>query len=259
MWTATKPKPVKIAAFIYVRALSVLRQHLRLRATLETAGQINHDHVFSLETGAPFRSLQCPQVRWRKTFRSLKVRYRRPYTARQTSVSWNLMVGKNPLWVAKQHGHSIATVFPLEVDDCDLVNGKVSVTKVVVNGQPKNRTKTNQDREIHLCPRALQVLHAQLSLRAQMAAAGMINHNCVFFTAVGEPFVNTSLPYRRWTEVLETLPLRYRKPYNSRHSFISWRLMVGHNRLLVAQDDGHSEARGHRADQSCDGRQAVDR
>src|SRR5262249_49171815 len=36
--------------------------------------------------------------------------YRRPYTARQTSVSWNLMVGKNPLWVAKQHGHSIATM-----------------------------------------------------------------------------------------------------------------------------------------------------
>jgi hypothetical protein len=41
---------------------------------------------------------------------SLKVRYRRPYTARQTSVSWNLMVGKNALWVAKQHGHSIATM-----------------------------------------------------------------------------------------------------------------------------------------------------
>jgi integrase len=52
--------------------------------------------------------------------------------------------------------------------------------------------------------------------------------------------VNTFLPYRRWTEVLETLPLRYRKPYNSRHSFISWRLMIGHNRLLVAQEAGHS-------------------
>ena len=43
-------------------------------------------------------------------YRPLKVRYRRPYTARQTSVSWNLMAGKNPLWVAKQHGHSIATM-----------------------------------------------------------------------------------------------------------------------------------------------------
>ena len=97
--------------------------------------------------------------------------------------------------------------FALEIDDCDLVNGKISITKAVVNGQPKNRTKTNQDREVNLCPRALQVLHAQLSLRAQMATAGMINHNRVFFTAAREPFVNTSLPYRRWTEVLETLSL----------------------------------------------------
>jgi integrase len=42
--------------------------------------------------------------------RSLKLRYRRPYTARHSSVSWNLMVGKNILWVAKQHGHSTVTM-----------------------------------------------------------------------------------------------------------------------------------------------------
>jgi hypothetical protein len=34
--------------------------------------------------------------------------------------------------------------------------------------------------------------------------------------------------------------VRRRKPYTSRHSYISWRLMAGHNRLLVAQEDGHS-------------------
>jgi hypothetical protein len=38
------------------------------------------------------------------------VRYRRPYVARHSSVSWNLMLGKNVLWVAKQHGHSIMTM-----------------------------------------------------------------------------------------------------------------------------------------------------
>jgi hypothetical protein len=25
-------------------------------------------------------------------------------------VSWNLMLGKNPLWVARQHGHSVRTM-----------------------------------------------------------------------------------------------------------------------------------------------------
>ncbi len=92
------------------RALSVLRRQLRLRARLVADGKIDHDHVFFLDSGAPIQNLQCPQIRWRRTLRSLKLRYRRPYTARHSSVSWNLMVGKNVLWVAQQHGHSIVTM-----------------------------------------------------------------------------------------------------------------------------------------------------
>ncbi len=33
-----------------------------------------------------------------------------PYCARHSSVSWDLTIGRNPLWVAKQHGHSITTM-----------------------------------------------------------------------------------------------------------------------------------------------------
>lgn len=43
------------------------------------------------------RDLQVAAIRWRNTLRSLKVRYRRPYTARHSSVSWNLMIGKEAL------------------------------------------------------------------------------------------------------------------------------------------------------------------
>ncbi len=92
------------------RALAVLKRQLALRARLEAADAIGHDHVFFRETGEPFWNLQMPGKRWRATLNSLKLRYRRPYTARHSSVSWNLMIGKNPLWVAKQHGHSISTM-----------------------------------------------------------------------------------------------------------------------------------------------------
>ena len=34
------------------------------------------------------------------------MRERDPYGARHSSMSWNLMMGKNFLWVAEQHGHS---------------------------------------------------------------------------------------------------------------------------------------------------------
>ena len=130
--------------------------------------------------------------------------------------------------------------FALEVGDCDLVNGAIGITKALVLSREKNRTKTNQDREIYLCPRALEVLRAQLALRERMAAAGKISHDCVFFTEGGEPFQTVFLPYNRWREVMETLAVRYRKPYNARHTYISWRLMKGDNPLLVAQEDGHS-------------------
>jgi len=130
--------------------------------------------------------------------------------------------------------------FALQISDCDLKSGRISITKAIVEGQEKNRPKTNQDREFTLCRRAAQVLQAQLTLRERMVAAGQINHELIFFTAMGEPILTTYMPYNRWGEVLATLPIRRRKPYNSRHSYISWRLMVGHNRLLVAQEDGHS-------------------
>ncbi|MGH8210131.1 MAG: hypothetical protein ACREU6_11170 [Steroidobacteraceae bacterium] len=44
------------------------------------------------------------------TLTGLPLRYRNPYTARHTSVSWNLMLGRSPLWVVKQHGHRVATM-----------------------------------------------------------------------------------------------------------------------------------------------------
>jgi hypothetical protein len=92
------------------RALRVLKRQLALRERLAAAGKIHHDHVFVHASGEPLRDLQVATIRWRKTLLSLKVRYCRPYTARHSSVSWNLMLGKNVLWVAKQHGHSIMTM-----------------------------------------------------------------------------------------------------------------------------------------------------
>jgi len=49
--------------------------------------------------------------RWRLSLERLGQCYRRPYCARHSSVSWNLMIGKNPLFVARQHGHSLVTMW----------------------------------------------------------------------------------------------------------------------------------------------------
>jgi len=92
------------------RALDVLKRQLALREQLKLAGQATHDHVFFKEDGAPIHNLQYPWFRWRHTLLRIKARYRDAYNARHSSVTWNLMIGKNPLWVAKNHGHSVQTM-----------------------------------------------------------------------------------------------------------------------------------------------------
>jgi integrase len=93
------------------RAVGVLNRHLALREELVRAGKIDHDFLFFKASGQPLRNLLYPGMRWHRSLTGLKdVRYRRPYTARHTSVSWDLMIGRSALWVARQHGHSIATM-----------------------------------------------------------------------------------------------------------------------------------------------------
>jgi integrase len=93
------------------RALEVMTRQLELRQQLKRAGKVDHDRLFFKASGGAIRILQYPHRRWRRTLLGNSgIRYRRPYCARHTSVSWDLMVGQNPLWVAKQHGHSITTM-----------------------------------------------------------------------------------------------------------------------------------------------------
>ncbi len=93
------------------RARTVLQRQLALREQLKRAGKLGHEHLFFKANGAPIRNLQYPYTRWRRTLVSLRtVRDRKPYCARHSSVSWDLMIGRSALWVARQHGHSIATM-----------------------------------------------------------------------------------------------------------------------------------------------------
>jgi integrase len=93
------------------RTIQVLRRQIALRESLKRVGKIDHDRLFFKETGEPIRNLQYAHVRWRRTLARLpEIRYRKPYCARHSSVSWNLMIGQSALWVARQHGHSIATM-----------------------------------------------------------------------------------------------------------------------------------------------------
>lgn len=170
------------------RALWVLRRQLRLRARLAAAGKIDHDQVFFLDSGAPVQHLQLSQIRWRKTLQSLKLRYRRPYTARHSSVSWNLMVGKNVLWVAKQHGHSIVTMLRIYAAWAEgAVEADVEAIKRSMNLTPLR--KASLVRPIERCRsgcRSSSKKEGSLAL-GNLAVAEAFHDLCDFACAVSRP------------------------------------------------------------------------
>jgi hypothetical protein len=92
------------------RAVAILERQLRLRERAVAAGLIHHEALFFTNAGAPIQQLGYGYWRWQRTLKRLAMGYRKPYVARHTSVSWKLMVGRNPLLVAKEHGHRLTTM-----------------------------------------------------------------------------------------------------------------------------------------------------
>jgi integrase len=89
------------------RVLEVLKRQLALRERWQRLGvRIDHEHLFFKNDGEPIRHLHYGWKRWRRSLERLGLRPRAPYKARHSFITWNLMIGNNPLWVAKQHGHS---------------------------------------------------------------------------------------------------------------------------------------------------------
>ena len=127
----------------------------------------------------------------------------------------------------------------LVVTDYDRQRGVLSITKARVDGIDKDCTKTGEDRRIVLCPRAIAIIERQLRLRARLSAAGLIQHQHLFFTDEGGCIPDVKYPYGRWERTLKRLAIRYRKPYTARHTSVSWNLMIGRNPLLIAKEHGH--------------------
>jgi hypothetical protein len=84
-----------------------LRQIEHVAVEYMAAGKIRHEHLFFLEDGRPISDPEITRWRWSESIKALTIRRRGPYHARHSSVTWQLMLGKNLLWVAKQHGHSV--------------------------------------------------------------------------------------------------------------------------------------------------------
>lgn len=101
-----------------------------------------------------------------------------------------------------------------------------------VRGRRK-ATKTNEERAFTLTPRLQQMLLARRPARFKP-------DDLVFPSKQGKPMDDHNFR-RAWKIMLAKLGVEYRKPYNSRHSFVSHAVDRGLKPSEVSEISGHSE------------------
>jgi integrase len=108
---------------------------------------------------------------------------------------------------------------------------KVWIGESVTRGKRKS-TKTNKAREFRLPPHLTAMLIARRPKHCQPS-------DLVFPARKGGTIDAHNYRNRAWVAILEAAGVDYRKPYVSRHTFISHALSQGANPVTIAQMTGH--------------------
>jgi integrase len=109
--------------------------------------------------------------------------------------------------------------------------GKVWIGESLSGGVRK-ATKTNKAREFRLSE----------SLKAMLLArrpAGFSPDGLVFPAPKGGAICGRGFRNRAWSKTLEKAKVKYRKPYNTRHTFVSHCLAQGLKPMAISQITGH--------------------
>lgn len=132
-------------------------------------------------------------------------------------------------------GLRTSEIFALRWGDVDLVSGLVVVRSAVVRGVRKETTKTAVARQVNLNSRALAAIKRQKQ-HTFLAGDEVFND-----PRYGKPWVDERA-FRRsfWTPTLKRLGIRYRRPYNMRHTYATAMLMAGMTPAFCAKQLGHS-------------------
>jgi integrase len=132
-------------------------------------------------------------------------------------------------------GMRTSEIFGLRWANVDLANCSVLVAEAVVRGVQKDNTKTNTARTVKLNSIALAAITRQ---KAHTFLADDFVFNDPRYDT---PWVDERA-FRRsyWTPTLKRLGIRYRRPYNMRHTYATIMLMAGMNHSFCAKQLGHS-------------------
>jgi integrase len=132
-------------------------------------------------------------------------------------------------------GLRTSEIFGLTWENVDLASGTILVAEAVVRGIHKNRTKTNTTRTVKLNSRALAAIQRQRH-HTQVSGGAVFQDPRYGTSWVDERAFRRSY----WTPILKRMEIRYRRPYNMRHSYATAMLMAGMTPAFCAKQLGHS-------------------
>lgn len=131
-------------------------------------------------------------------------------------------------------GLRTSELIALEWDDIDLAHGIINVVRAVVKKQIKGTKTIAGKRKVMLLPPAIEALNAQMKYTFDLGKR--VFHN----PRTNQPW-ETDHQIRRtaWVPTMKRAGVRYRNPYQTRHTYASMMLSGGENIMWVANQMGH--------------------
>ena len=167
-----------------------------------------------------------------------KTREPEPFTQEEITKILNELTGqaKNLIQFAFYSGLRTSELIALRWHDVDFENNRVFVKSAYVRGQLKDTKTKSGKREVTLQPQSREALLNQHTF------TGKQNETVFHDPDTHQPWKDDQ-PIRKkvWIPALKKANIKYRNPYQTRHTFASMLLSRGENPLWVAQQMGHKD------------------
>lgn len=131
-------------------------------------------------------------------------------------------------------GLRTSELIALEWGDVDLAHGIINIVRAVVKKQIKGTKTIAGKRKVMLLPPAIEALNEQMKYTFDLGKR--VFHN----PRTNQPW-ETDHQIRRtaWVHTIKRAGIRYRNPYQTRHTYASMMLSGGENIMWVASQMGH--------------------
>jgi len=163
-----------------------------------------------------------------------------PFTYDERNAILNALTGqaRNFVQFAFWTGLRTSEIIALEWSDIDFISGQIYINKALTQAadEAEETKTTTSDRKVKLFPDALDALLKQKQHT-------FLNDKEIFNNPrTNEPWTGDQ-PIRKtmWTPALKKAGVRYRRPYNTRHSYASMLLTDGERIQWVANQLGHAD------------------